>query len=106
DVHRLQIPYHVRRLRLLETITAEGKLRSLRGVRVTVRTRGGEIEQVLARLWTPTVETVASDLYWDRARELLWLRGEGPFFLGEHPMLRRVLEAVLDAPGFALPFAE
>jgi hypothetical protein len=106
DVHRLQAPHHLRRLRLIEAIAADADLRTLRDVRIRLRTRQGTTEQPLARLWTPTLDAVASDLYWNRAEEQLWLRGEGPYSLEDQPIVRRILEALLSAPGHAKPYAE
>jgi hypothetical protein len=94
---QLQIPLHLRRHRLLEELPRDTKL--------VVRTRRRKRSEPLVRLFYPALTDLGSDLCWDRVQDTLYLSGEGPYSLAEHPIVRRVLETVLATPDFALPIA-
>jgi hypothetical protein len=100
-VRALQIAHHEERLRVIEALAAK---RTLREARVTVRVGQRVEERPLARLWTPTLADLASDIYFDAVRALIWLRGEGPFSLSEQPTILRLLATVFEAPNHAVPF--
>jgi hypothetical protein len=53
----------------------------------------------------PRASSIAADVYWDRVQRRLWLAGQGPYTLEEHPILERVLATLVAAEGFALPLA-
>jgi biotin operon repressor len=53
----------------------------------------------------PRASSIAADVYWDRVQRRLWLAGQGPYTLEEHPILERVLGTLVAADGFALPLA-
>jgi len=93
-----------RRLRVLEEL-ADGRA-SLRGLQVEVRGRRGRERATLARLWMPMLRWTLADLFWDRVQGLLQLRGGAPVDLSGKPVLRAVLEAVLQRPGFSIPVGE
>lgn len=94
---QLQIPLHLRRHRLLEQLTGQKKL--------VVRTRRRKRSEPILRLFFPVLADLGSDLCWDRVQGTLYLGGDGPFSLVDHPIVRRVLEAILDTPDFQLPIA-
>jgi hypothetical protein len=103
-VHQHPIPYHQRRLRLVESRVAAGA-RSLRTARLIERTRHGETHVPLARAWNPSASALAADLYLDRVHETLRLRGGPTVAVADRPVLGRALGVLADAPGFALPLA-
>jgi hypothetical protein len=94
---QLQIPVHLRRHRLLDELP--------RDVRLVVRTRRRKRSEPLVRLFYPAFTDLGSELCWDRVQGTLYLSGDGPFSLADHPIVRRVLEVVLATPTFALPIA-
>ncbi len=100
---QLQIPVHVRRHRLLARLAASGL--APRARHLFVRSRDGRAMEPVLRTLFPTLAEVNADLCWDRVQGALYLGGEGPFSLGEHPILLRVLEAILGAPRFELSLA-
>jgi len=101
---QLQIPVHVRRHRLLAELAARGI--APRDKALVVRTRGGRRTEPVLRLCFPSLRELACDLAWDTVQGTLFLGGAGPFGLDDHPVLRRVLEAILARPGFELPLGE
>jgi hypothetical protein len=94
---QLQIQLHLRRHRLLEELPRDTKL--------VVRTRRRKRSEPLLRLFYPALTDLSSDLCWDRVQGTLYLSGDGPYSLAEHPILRRVLETLLATSDFALPIA-
>jgi hypothetical protein len=94
---QLQVPLHVRRFRLLDELPHE--------VTLVVRTRRKKRSEPLVRLFYPALADLGSDICWDRVQGTLYLAGDGPFSLADHPILRRVLEAVLSSTELALPIA-
>lgn len=101
-VRRYQVPYHLRRLRTLESLV-ERDVRSMRDVGVVERTRTGATTRLpLVRIWTPRLEAVGADLYFERDTARVYLSGTGPFAMDDHPVLRDVLGHVLAAPGFCV----
>lgn len=94
---QLQIPLHLRRHRLLDELPRDTKL--------VVRTRTRRRIEPLVRLFYPALTDLGSDLCWDRVQGTLYLGGDGPFSLADHPIVRRVLEAVLATRELELPIA-
>jgi hypothetical protein len=134
DAAQLQIPFHLRRhlllARLAESDATGAVGASPRDRHVFVRTRSlranhktsssrpagasmtGAIasdhrrpERVL-RLCLPSAADLGADLYWDAVQGVLYLSGDGPFTLAEHPILRRALETILGSPAFAIPLSD
>ena len=101
---QLQIPVHLRRHRLLQQFATADL--APRDRHLFARTRGSHAVLPILRTFFPTVAEVNADLYWDRVQGLLYLSGEGPFLLGEHPVLRRVLETVLQTRAFVIPLGD
>ena len=103
-VHRHQILAYRERLRLLEAIVRPRQ--SLREIEVVERGHARRAQLSLVRLWTPRQASLAADLYWDRVRGCFFFGGRGPHALSEHPVLRRLLEAILASPKMSLTLAE
>jgi hypothetical protein len=101
EVWRYQVPYYLRRLEILEGFAERG-MAAVRDLSLVERSRRGQRPFPLARLWTPPVRLLAADVYWDRLRGVLMLRGEGPLDLSSHPVLFRVMQQLLAQPGFAI----
>ena len=93
---QLQIPLHLRRRRLLDGVVPRDR-------KLVIRTRTKKRVEPVLRLFYPSLDDLGADLCWDRVQGTLYLGGDGPFSLAEHPIVRRVLEAVLASPRFELP---
>ncbi|HEX5064008.1 MAG TPA: hypothetical protein VFV99_31730, partial [Kofleriaceae bacterium] len=94
---QLQIPVHLRRHRLLDELPREARL--------VVRERRRKHSAPLVRLFYPALTDLGSELCWDRVQGTLYMSGDGPFSLAEHPVIRRVLEVILARSAFELPIA-
>ena len=99
--YRFQLKRHLNRLRILERLVEAGS-QHLRGASVVVTDRAGARSYPLARLWLPRVEWVGADLYVDRVRGRVHLRGAGPHALASRRVLQRLLDAILVQPDFAI----
>jgi biotin operon repressor len=103
-VHRLSVPYYRARFQLLERLAARG-FKSVRDVSLDERTRFARRPVSFVHVLFPRADSIAADLYWDRVQRCVWLGGRGPFTLDQHPILARLLEAIVGADEFALPLA-
>jgi len=101
-VRACPIDYYRKRLMVLDQVMALGYA-CARDVHLAERSRSGVAELPLARVWTPPVTATGADLFWNRLVGTLYLRGRGPFRLGERPVLRRTLEALLEQPRLSIP---
>ncbi len=102
--HRYQIPLFLLRLPVLEHVAAAGH-DSMRDAAITVQMRGTAERHPLLRVWTPRLSWSRADLYWDRVRGVLLLRGSGPHRLSSKPVLLRFFEAIMSRPGFTAEVA-
>jgi len=100
--YRHQMRRHQRRLFVLEQVAAAGGPPPSRAM-LSVRAPDGGRRAPLARLWTPPLEWLSADLLVDRVQGHLMLRGRGPHALDEHPVLHRVLDALLASPSLSRP---
>ncbi len=96
ELARCPVPFLAERLRWMEWFADRGA-QSMRDARALEHTRRGEKEVHASFLWLPPAVSVGSDLYWDRAGGGLWLRGDGPHRIEDHPVLRHTLAALTDA---------
>jgi hypothetical protein len=96
---RTSIAHHLRHVRVLEDAARNR-------VALTLRGRDGTRDAPLVRLVRPDAEATSADLYLDTARREVWLAGAGPFPLGEHPVVERVLEELAREGGAGLPMDE
>lgn len=103
-VHRVSVPVYRERFRLLERLAARG-MRAVRDAAVTERSRYGRRAVSFVHVLFPRAESIAADLYWDRIQQRVWLRGQGPYSLDDHPMLARMLEAIVAADELSIPLA-
>jgi biotin operon repressor len=103
-VHRVSVPFYRERYRLLERLAARG-LRSVRDAQLSERTRFGRRAATFAHVLFPRAESIAADLYWDQIQQRVWLRGHGPYSLDDHPMVARMLEAIVAADELTIPLA-
>lgn len=99
-VHRYPVRLYQQRLAILDVLTARGS-RPARNVRLRERTRWGSELIPLVRLWTPRMNVLNADLYWDRISGSVHAQGEGPLRLDDHPVLAALAAALVDAPGFS-----
>lgn len=104
-VSRFQTRYHLEKLKLLERVAASDK-GPARDVALAVRSRTGRTCFPLVRLWSPRVEWVATDIFWDGIRGKLHIRGRGPVDLSDYPVLFKVMKAIVRTPDFAVPIPE
>ncbi len=104
-VHRHQLPVYLERWRFLEAIV-DRYPHGLRDVEVVERGWDRKESIALVRLWMPRPSARGADLYWDRPCGCFFFHGRGPHALREHPVLRRLLEAVLTTEHLSLPLAE
>lgn len=100
-VVQLQIPVYLRRHRLLTEIAAAQL--APRDRCLVARTRRAQATVPIMRTFFPTLAEVNADLCWDRVQQVLYLGGEGPFKLADHPILRKLLEVILAARDFCVP---
>lgn len=102
EARRTGVPHHVRDARVLEEVLPRaGAPRAVR-----LATRDGARRAPLVRLVRPGADAVASDLYVDTVRGEVWTSGRGPFVLGEHPVVERMLEVLAMAGPAGLPLDE
>jgi hypothetical protein len=104
SVHRVSVPFYRERYQLLERLAARGLL-SVRDAVFIERTRFDRQPTTFAHVLFPRAESIAADLYWDRVQERVWLHGRGPYSLVDHPILARMLEAIVAADELAIPLA-
>jgi hypothetical protein len=104
SVHRISVPFYRARFQLLERLAARGA-KSVRDVRLVERSRFAHTPVSFVHVLFPRASSIAADVYWDRVQRRLWLAGQGPYALEEHPILERVLATLVAAEGFALPLA-
>lgn len=104
-VHRVSVPFYRERFQLIERLAARG-VGAIREVRLSERSRYQRRAVSFVHVLFPRPESIAADIYWDRVQHRIWLRGQGPFSFDDHPMLARMLEAILAADGFAIPLAD
>ncbi|HEY5951517.1 MAG TPA: winged helix-turn-helix domain-containing protein [Kofleriaceae bacterium] len=103
-VHRVSVPFYRERYQLLERLAARGML-SVRDAVFTERTRFDRRPTTFAHVLYPRAESIAADIYWDRVQQRLWLRGRGPYSLDDHPIVARMLEAIVAADELTIPLA-
>jgi len=99
--YQLQLARYLDRLRVLERLTA-GEAASLRDVRVEVRAREATERHPPMRIWLPKLEWVGADLYLDRVRGAIHMRGTPPRTLVSHPVLQQLLENIAARDGFVV----
>lgn len=104
-VHRVSVPFYRERFQLLERFAARG-VGAIREVQLVERSRYARRVVSFVHVLFPRPESIAADIYWDRVQHRIWLRGQGPYWFDDHPMLAKVLEAIASTDGFALPLAE
>lgn len=73
---------------------------------VTARRHRRSDRQPLARLWTPTTEALEAELLWNRVTDAFWRGGKKWRDIDNHPVLRRLLEVVLDSPQYTVAVPE
>jgi hypothetical protein len=101
-VMRAPVPHHVGRLRVLERCIGDG-MATATELTLAERTRFSRERVPLLRLWLPRAGLLSADIYADRVQQHVYLRGDGPCSLADRPVLAALLDALLDADGFALP---
>ena len=99
--YRHQLRRHLDMLGIVERLTDAGHT-DLRSAGVQVSHRGRTDRHPLIRLWLPRLEWVGADLYVDRVRGQIHLGGDGPHPLEGRPVLQRLLDELLTAPGHSL----
>jgi hypothetical protein len=102
--HRLQIPQHLRQLRVLEALARRRTCRP-GAVWLVERSRSGARTVGALRLLTPPAEALGADLYWDDIQRRLYVRGQGPRRFERETVLESALRALLRAPSFRASLA-
>ncbi|AKU98239.1 hypothetical protein AKJ09_04903 [Labilithrix luteola] len=96
-VYRSRMAHCMRHLRVLEAIVRRpASSRSLE-----LRARDEVLAVPAIRLFSPALETRSADVYVDTVQREVSIRGRGPFKLGEHPVVERVLEVLACSHGSA-----
>jgi hypothetical protein len=100
-VHRYPIRHYSDQLRWLRRVLPSAAT-AARDVSLRLASVHSARDVGLVRLWTPLPECTRADLYWDGIRGVAMLGGRGPYSLERHPVLARVMTALISSPGFAL----
>jgi hypothetical protein len=104
-VRHHHLPRHIGQLAIIDRLLAMGHT-TLRRARLTARTPSGRERLPFVRLWTPRLDFVTADIYWDRVHGVLHLGGDGPHVLEGHPVLHRMFEVLAAEPARAIPIPQ